>query len=130
MFSDSMRRTGFYVEYYRERWFYRFIREAESRYKYAIRVGDSNLKRDLLLSSMVKARAALYYLLGDPRFIEASIARLVSTEGAIPKGLPSILYEMEKLFQEARIERDISRLQPRVEAYLRITARVASMILG
>ncbi|MEM2740009.1 MAG: hypothetical protein QXQ29_04335, partial [Candidatus Bathyarchaeia archaeon] len=80
MFSDSMKKTGFYIEYYRESWFYRFIREAESRYEHAIRASDPNLKRDLLLSSIVKARVALYYLLGDPRFIEASVARILSAE--------------------------------------------------
>jgi len=129
MFTDSIKETGFYIEYYRESWFYRFIREAESRYEYAIKTGDPNLRRNLLLSSMVKARAALYYLLGDPRFIEASIARISSTE-VTPKGLPSILCEMERLFQEARIERDIPRLQYRVEVYLKMVNRISSMILG
>ncbi|MEM4462052.1 MAG: hypothetical protein QW695_04190 [Candidatus Bathyarchaeia archaeon] len=129
MFSDSIRETGFYIDYYRESWFRRFIREAESRYQCAIRVSDSELKRNLLINGMVKARAALYYLLGDPRFVEAGVARILSSE-VVPRGLPSIICEMEKLFQEAQVERDLVRLQYRVEVYIRIVNKIASMILG
>ncbi|RLI34951.1 hypothetical protein DRO55_05840 [Candidatus Bathyarchaeota archaeon] len=89
------------MDNYRKGWALRYIREAEAELEAAHKSPD--MAPTLILESLRKAQAAIYYGLGEPKVIEGIVLQGLRDGGPVDDPILRFLIEVERSIE--RIER-------------------------
>lgn len=85
------------IDEYRRCWALRYLREAKDEFRIAKKNGKA---LDLIFDAIRKARAAIYYSLGEPYFIEDIVQEALENPSSIENPILRCLTEIEKSIRQ------------------------------
>lgn len=123
-----------FIDEYRKSWSLRYLREAYADLSAAIKSADMNAVFHLTSVAIKKARLALYFVLGEPYFIESVLNRIIS-EGRVfpPDPLKEYLVKFHKLSQlrlKKRNYTSIAEITNDTKHFLDLAKEFIQLMLG
>jgi hypothetical protein len=123
-----MSETSFSIDDYRRGWAFRYLREANADLLMAEKTGVQIIAVSLAVLAMRKAQIAIYYALGDPIFLEATV-RQIERGKELTKDLTLRLLSRIEHFIDVRSEMPESVSKEMVLGEARYLIEIASELV-